>query len=385
MTKLASISFMVFFLSIFASVNAQVKTSFLQRTGEQPELDQRQSSQSTTLAALLKEYLEKKDKEEGLSPFARSWGLFIQHEIYRDPNWNLAGQQGNINLATPWIDASVIYGSNEHQAHWLRTFSGGRLYEVDTTDLPYDRLDHQVNPSLLALHSLFVQEHNRICSQLSIGGYTDDEEMYQRARNRVTALVQNITFQEFLPAIGIELPAYTGYQSEPVDWYVFKNTNTVEMLTSQFLMLRNIDEYYFEHHPNLDSRLIEDLKQTQFNDVLDRHLAAKVLFTKEPKQVDFDLIPEGKYTAITFSSPATLDIFPNPSIGPLSIRINSFEISSAKLKITDMQGRLVHPIINLDLSGDFHLEELSLSLSKGTYLVNFISSYYVETRQLVMQ
>ena len=69
------------------------------------------------------------------------------------------------------------------------------------------------HPGILGLHTVFVREHNRICDRLILEGLTNDEVMYQKARKEVGALIQVITYQEFLPAIGISLSPYNNYNS----------------------------------------------------------------------------------------------------------------------------------------------------------------------------
>jgi hypothetical protein len=68
------------------------------------------------------------------------------------------------------------------------------------------------HPGITGLHTLFVREHNRICDRLVKQGLKNDELIYQMARKEVGAIIQAITFQEFLPAIGIYLSQYTGYR-----------------------------------------------------------------------------------------------------------------------------------------------------------------------------
>lgn len=189
-----------------------------------------------------------------LSSFVFTWGQFIDHDItlvHTDsleanisplPNdiiispipFNRSealpgtGENGiareQINAITAWIDASNVYGSDIETAHQLRTFKDGKLKTAKANNgediLPiinnqYLAGDERAleQPGLTSLHVLFVREHNRICDALLACGMTNDESIYQRARKKVGALLQSITYNEFLPALGIQLPQYNGYNN----------------------------------------------------------------------------------------------------------------------------------------------------------------------------
>ncbi|GAB4277455.1 MAG: hypothetical protein Kow0092_33250 [Deferrisomatales bacterium] len=156
-----------------------------------------------------------------------------------------ANPRQQVNVISAWIDGSMVYGSDPARADWLRTKSGGRLkvtqhpqygdlLPTQGTDpaAPHMALDGVLGPStfvagderaneqvaLTALHTLFVREHNRLADWIDThypGLPSDpaarDEAIYQRARKLVGAEVQAITYNEFLPALGVELPPYAGY------------------------------------------------------------------------------------------------------------------------------------------------------------------------------
>lgn len=209
-----------------------------------------------------------------LSAFVFTWGQFLDHDITETPSnpeeteviplpeneplfrvplsftrslaYPETGETNprqQMNAITAWIDASNVYGSDEERAHWLRTRRHGKLKTSAGNLLPFNTTDGQFHnpidphapmmagnedlqykvfvagdvraneqPGLTALHTLFVREHNRICDGLIRAGYYDDEGNYQIARKIVGAHMQNITFNEFLPALGIHLDDYTGYQ-----------------------------------------------------------------------------------------------------------------------------------------------------------------------------
>jgi Animal haem peroxidase/Cellulose binding domain len=67
------------------------------------------------------------------------------------------------------------------------------------------------NIALTATHTLFAREHNRIVGLLP--NTLSQEDRFQIARRVVIAEEQYITYQEFLPAMGVALPRYTGYKN----------------------------------------------------------------------------------------------------------------------------------------------------------------------------
>ncbi len=139
-----------------------------------------------------------------------------------------------LNQITAYVDGSNVYGSDEERAAALRTFEGGRLKTSDGDLLPWNedglenaggtgdnlflagdvRANEQVG--LIALHTLFVREHNRLAGEISTANPDlTDEEIYQQARSIVIAEMQNITYNEFLPALlgPNALSEYTGYDA----------------------------------------------------------------------------------------------------------------------------------------------------------------------------
>ena len=70
------------------------------------------------------------------------------------------------------------------------------------------------NPLLASLHTVWVREHNRLADEISAADSSlNDEQIYQKARTTVMALIQNITYNEFLPALlgDGQLKDYEGY------------------------------------------------------------------------------------------------------------------------------------------------------------------------------
>lgn len=140
-----------------------------------------------------------------------------------------------VNQITSWIDASNVYGSDTTRANALRTMSGGKLATSAGDLMPFNTGGLPNAPStsasfflagdprsneqngLTAVHTLFVREHNRVADLIEAanpGAFTD-EQIYQQARKVVGAELQQITYNEFLPALlgPGEVSPYTGYNS----------------------------------------------------------------------------------------------------------------------------------------------------------------------------
>lgn len=150
------------------------------------------------------------------------------------------------NDLTAYIDASAVYGSTESRAHWLRSFEGGKLKVSDGDLLPWNTLTGEFNdptdneapfmddavgigpkhfiagdvranenPLLATIHTLFVREHNRLADEISADNPSlEDEEIYQVARRKVGAYLQSIVYNEWLPAMGVNIAPYGGYRDD---------------------------------------------------------------------------------------------------------------------------------------------------------------------------
>ncbi|MFZ1750429.1 MAG: peroxidase family protein [Saprospiraceae bacterium] len=166
---------------------------------------------------------------------------FHRSEVYPETGINRSKRE-QINLVTSWIDGSNVYGSDETRAMWLRTLKDGKMKTSSGNLLPYNTVTgeygatidasapsmvNDVNktiktfvagdvraaehPALTSMHTLFVREHNNICDRLKKEGLSNDEEIYQMARKEVSGLIQAITFNEFLPSLGVQLNTYRNY------------------------------------------------------------------------------------------------------------------------------------------------------------------------------
>jgi hypothetical protein len=210
----------------------------------------------------------------GASDFLWQWGQFVDHDIdlsgeqhpaepmpipvpAGDPSFDPGGigtltidanrsayhaGTGNdpayprqqMNEITHFIDASNVYGSDPIRATIMRTNDGTGKLLVSAGDLlPFNipglpnaggtsaqlflagdvRANEQIG--LTAMHTLFVREHNRLADEIAANDPSlTGEEIYQEARRVVGALMQVITYQEFLPALlGPDaLTPYSGYR-----------------------------------------------------------------------------------------------------------------------------------------------------------------------------
>lgn len=232
----------------------------------------------------------------GVSDWIWQWGQFVDHDLSLSPigedepfnipvptgdpffdpsgsgtqvidfnrsefNTDSFGVRQQFNEITAYIDASNIYGSSRSRTNALRmkdgtgkliaetANNGEKLLMLNTVGLPNDtggnpntsdffvsgdvRANEQVG--LLATHSLFMREHNRIAEDLKnrldageavlinkretaiadLTNEVDDEGdfLFESARKVVGAQMQRITYNEWLPIVLGEkaLEDYTGY------------------------------------------------------------------------------------------------------------------------------------------------------------------------------
>jgi len=132
-----------------------------------------------------------------------------------------------MNQATHYLDASMIYGTTKQQMLSLREMSLGRLLvqrklywsqildimPLETTDTYFCQNgpgtcfragDIRANsfPQLNALYTLWVREHNRVAGELYKEKlFWTDEELFRETKKIVTACIQHITYNEWLPAL----------------------------------------------------------------------------------------------------------------------------------------------------------------------------------------
>jgi hypothetical protein len=192
----------------------------------------------------------------GLSGMVYAWGQFVDHDLVRtrpdgatridvavpagDPHFaegsvipltrvEVAAGTGAgtglpgapVNHATGWLDGSVVYGVDAATAAALR-LPDGRMRVSEGDNLPVERGmvvagDPRAaeNPSLTALHTLFLREHNWQVERLRAAdpGLTGDE-LHEQARAIVAAEVARITVEDYLPKLlGAALPAWAGHDA----------------------------------------------------------------------------------------------------------------------------------------------------------------------------
>ena len=206
--------------------------------------------------------------DRGLTDMVWQWGQFLDHDIVlthsgdepanipvplgdssfdpfatgqeeisfsRSEISDQTGTRQQVNSITAFIDASNVYGSDDERAAALRSFEGGKLKVSDGNLLPFNTegLDNAGGPSsslflagdiraneqvgLIAMHTLFVREHNRLCEKYAaVNPQLGDEELYQKARKYVGALMQVITYKEFLPTLmgKHRMKPYHGYKAD---------------------------------------------------------------------------------------------------------------------------------------------------------------------------
>ena len=139
-------------------------------------------------------------------------------------------------MNTAWLDGSQVYGSDKATSNKLRSFEKGKLLTSEGNLLPKEANgfffsgDSRVNENvgLTALHTLFMREHNRFCDQIAVKNQRviTDEQAYQMARNYVIALLQKITYEQYLNAL-LGAPQFDAW----VGNYTYQNNVNPDLFT----------------------------------------------------------------------------------------------------------------------------------------------------------
>jgi hypothetical protein len=189
------------------------------------------------------------DKTDPLESFTNTLGVipFMRTPAAPGTGTGTAPRQ-QINTVTSYIDGFSVYGGTADRLEWLRegpvdgrmANNGpklllqngflpradargnaaaappmalmGRLEAPGASAKAFVAGDKRANENiaLSSTHTLFALEHNRIVSALP--SWVPDELKFQIGRRVVGAEQQYITYNEFLPAMGVKLPPYTGYK-----------------------------------------------------------------------------------------------------------------------------------------------------------------------------
>ncbi|HSK92356.1 MAG TPA: peroxidase family protein [Euzebyales bacterium] len=181
--------------------------------------------------------LEEFTNEAGDIPFTRSGSVEGEDGAPEQPN-----------TVSAFLDGWAVYGGDADRLEWLREGPvdgdlSNNSAELMTTDDGYlptadargdaempnmefpGRLDGSPqtavvtgdlraneNIALTGAQTLFVREHNRIVALLP--EQLDEQLKFEIARRVVGAEIQFITYEEFLPTIGVDLPEYDGYDPQ---------------------------------------------------------------------------------------------------------------------------------------------------------------------------
>ena len=187
------------------------------------------------------------DVKDPLESFQNDFGGLAFSRTPAAPGTGSRSPRQQINTIDSFIDASNVYGVDKSRLDWLRAGTagdgnpannqaslllgaGGYLPRVTArptvTPPAVDLMGPLVatpekavvagdvraneNVALTAIHTLFAREHNRIVASLA-RSRLPEEAKFELARRVVGAEIQYITYNEFLPTLGVRLDAYRGY------------------------------------------------------------------------------------------------------------------------------------------------------------------------------
>lgn len=211
------------------------------------------------------------------------------------------GPRSQINQVTSYIDANWVYGADNDHAKSIRLTRHGLMKslpvfrEYGMKDLLplklvepeegcirpnkdvycFDAGDTRVNEQLVlaVVHTMMMREHNRIAMELyRHNPHWDDEKLYHEARHIIAAVVQHITYNEFLPMVlgkdvmnkyGLILEKhgyFNGYDPK-VDPSMSSNFVTAAFRFGHSLLPSTIERWSPNHKYIASQRLSEMLRQ----------------------------------------------------------------------------------------------------------------------------
>ncbi|MFW2332359.1 peroxidase family protein [Ilumatobacter sp.] len=184
------------------------------------------------------------DPDDPLEEFTNDVGAITTDRSAVAAGTGVDSPRDQVNTLSSYIDGWAVYGGTAERLDWLREGSldgdptdndaslllndgylptaadragaetpptdlMGRLFADPSAAVIAGDVRVNENLGLTAVHTLFAREHNRIVDQLPDD--LDEEVKFDIARRVVSALQQYITYTEFLPAMGVDLDEYTGY------------------------------------------------------------------------------------------------------------------------------------------------------------------------------
>jgi hypothetical protein len=187
------------------------------------------------------------DASDPLEGFSDTLGIipFARNAVAPGTGTGPGNPREQVNTVNSFIDASALYGGSSARLEWMRVGpdngnpakAGAKLLlpkkylprasarggahpaptmqtEGALAEAPQDAVvagDVRANENaeLTAVTTLFAREHNRIVAKLPRS--LSEQERFEIARRIVGAEQQYITYTEFLPAMGVALSPYAGY------------------------------------------------------------------------------------------------------------------------------------------------------------------------------
>ena len=236
------------------------------------------------------------DAGDPLEDFQNDLGGLSFERSAAAPGTGSDSPREQVNTLSSFIDAYAVYGGSAQRLDWLRAgeldgdpsnneaallmspdgylptaaargdaasapqmeFMGALMLDPDSAVIAGDMRANE-NLGLTAVQTLFAREHNRIVAELPDD--LSEEVKFAIARRVVGATQQVITYEEFLPAFGVELEPYAGYDSE-VDPTLSNEFATVgyrahSMIHGEFEMAADAAAYSAEQLQTLADEGIE--------------------------------------------------------------------------------------------------------------------------------